>query len=133
MAGLDPRIWIIIRSIAVAAATAAENVHSGMWNSSKTKETKIVTTTNEIADKIATEQGVNRAQAKAIVESIFRQISDAAVSGTETSIPGFGKFKVKDTPPREGRNPSTGATIKIAASKKLSFVPAKAIKDALNG
>jgi DNA-binding protein HU-beta len=133
MAGLDPQIWIIIRSIASAAATAAENAHSGMWNSSKTKETKIVTTTNEIADKIATEQGVNRAQAKAIVESIFRQISDAASSGTETSIPGFGKFKVKDTPARDGRNPSTGATIKIAASKKLSFVPAKAIKDALNG
>jgi DNA-binding protein HU-beta len=40
---------------------------------------------------------------------------------------------VKDTPARDGRNPSTGATIKIAASKKLSFVPAKAIKDALNG
>jgi hypothetical protein len=45
MAGLDPQIWIIIRSIASAAATAAENAHSGMWNSSKTKETKIVTTT----------------------------------------------------------------------------------------
>ncbi len=46
---------------------------------------------------------------------------------------GFGKFKVKATPAREGRNPSTGATIKIAASKKLRFTPAKAVKDALNG
>ncbi len=92
-----------------------------------------MTTTNEIADKIAAEQAVSKAQAKAIVESVFKQISDAAGLGAETSIPGFGKFKVKDTPARDGRNPSTGATIQIAASKKLSFTPAKAIKDALNG
>ncbi|RWG07825.1 HU family DNA-binding protein [Mesorhizobium sp.] len=92
-----------------------------------------MTTTIEIADKIATEQGLTKAQAKAIVESVFKAVSDAARSGAETSIPGFGKFKVKATPAREGRNPSTGATIKIAASKKLAFSPAKAIKDALNG
>jgi DNA-binding protein HU-beta len=48
-------------------------------------------------------------------------------------VPGFGKFKVKETPAREGRNPATGETIKIAASKKLTFTPAKAVKDALNG
>jgi len=40
---------------------------------------------------------------------------------------------VKATSERDGRNPSTGATIKIAASKKLTFTPAKAVKDALNG
>lgn len=91
-----------------------------------------MTTTTEIADKIAAEQNVPKAQAKAIVESVFKQISDAARSGAETSIPGFGKFKVKDAPAREGRNPSTGASIQIAASKKVTFMPAKAIKDALN-
>ena len=42
-------------------------------------------------------------------------------------------FKVKDQAAREGRNPSTGATIQIAASKKLTFTPAKAVKDQLNG
>ncbi len=41
-------------------------------------------------------------------------------------------FKVKATPEREARNPSTGATIKVAAAKKLAFTPAKALKDALN-
>ncbi|PRD43547.1 DNA-binding protein [Phyllobacterium phragmitis] len=92
-----------------------------------------MTTTNEIADKIAAEQSLTKAQAKTIVESVFHQMVDAAKSGAETSVPGFGKFKIKDTPEREGRNPSTGATIKIAASKKLTFTPAKAIKDALNG
>jgi DNA-binding protein HU-beta len=92
-----------------------------------------ITTTNEIADKIATEQNLTKVQAKAIVESVFKQIADAAQAGAETSIPSFGKFKVKDTPEREGRNPATGATIKIAASKKMTFAPGKALKDALNG
>jgi DNA-binding protein HU-beta len=92
-----------------------------------------MTTANEIADKIATDNNLTKAQAKNIIDSVFKQIADAAASGAETSLPGFGKFKVKETPPRDGRNPSTGATIKIAASKKLTFAPAKAIKDALNG
>lgn len=92
-----------------------------------------MTTANEIADKIATDNNLTKAQAKTIVDSVFKQIADAAVGGAETSLPGFGKFKVKETPARDGRNPSTGATIKIAASKKLTFAPAKAIKDALNG
>ena len=56
-----------------------------------------MTTTTEIADKIAAEQSLTKTQAKAIVESVFSQISEAARSGAETSIPGFGKSKVKDT------------------------------------
>lgn len=92
-----------------------------------------MTTATEIADQIAGEQNLTKAQAKAVVDSVFKQIADAAKSGAETNVPGFGRFKVKDTPAREGRNPATGATIKIAASKKLTFVPAKAVKDALNG
>jgi DNA-binding protein HU-beta len=92
-----------------------------------------MTTANEIAETIATEQSLTKAQAKTIVDRVFKAITDASASGAETSIPGFGKFKVKDTPERDGRNPSTGATIKIAASRKLTFTPAKAIKDALNG
>ncbi|WP_455296875.1 HU family DNA-binding protein [Brucella pituitosa] len=88
-----------------------------------------MTTTNEIA----AEQSLTKAQAKTIVESVLKQITEVAQAGAETSLPGFGKFKVKQTPEREGRNPSTGATIKIAASKKLTFTPAKALKDALNG
>lgn len=92
----------------------------------------MTTTTNEIAAKIVEDHGVTRAQAKAIVEAVFAAITAAAVSDDETSIPCFGKFKVKHTPEREARNPGTGATIKVAAAKKLAFTPAKALKDALN-
>lgn len=87
----------------------------------------------DLADKLATENGLSKADAKKIVDGVFAAISDAVASGDEVSIGGFGKFKVKDTAAREGRNPQTGATIQIAASKKLGFSPAKAIKDRLNG
>jgi DNA-binding protein HU-beta len=91
-----------------------------------------MTTANDIADKLATDNNVTKSQAKSIVDGVFKAITDAAKSGDEVNVPGFGKFKVKETPSREGRNPATGATIKIAASKKLTFGPAKALKDALN-
>lgn len=88
---------------------------------------------SDLAEKIASSNGITKADAKKVVDGVFAAIADAATSGEEISLNGFGKFKVKDTPAREGRNPSTGATIQIAASKKLTFAPAKAVKDKLNG
>ncbi len=87
---------------------------------------------SEIADQIATEQGLTKAAAKQAIETVVTAIINAAAKGDEISLSGFGKFKVTSRAAREGRNPATGATIKIAASKKLSFTPAKAVKDALN-
>ena len=89
--------------------------------------------TNELIAQIAEAHGVSKAQAKSIVEDISKNIVDAAASGAEVSLPGFGKFKVKATPEREGRNPASGEKIKIAASKKLTFSSAKSVKDLLNG
>ncbi len=89
--------------------------------------------TTELIAKIADAHGVTKAQAKSIVDDILKDIVDAASSGEEVSLPGFGKFKVKATPEREGRNPASGEKIKIAASKKLTFTSAKSVKDLLNG
>lgn len=90
-----------------------------------------MTTINDIAAKVAQENGLTKAQAKSAVDAVFKAVTDAAIAGEETSIPGFGKFKVKETAEREGRTPATGVTVTIAASKKLTFTPAKAAKDAL--
>jgi len=87
----------------------------------------------DLAEKIAGDSGLSKADARKIVDAVFAAIADAAAQGEEIALNGFGKFKVKDTPAREGRNPSTGATIQIAAAKKLGFTPAKAVKDKLNG
>ncbi len=88
---------------------------------------------SDLAEALAGEHGLTKADARKYVDAVFAQITGAAAKGDEVSLNGFGKFRVKDSPAREGRNPSTGATIQIAASKKLTFTPAKAVKDQLNG
>ena len=89
--------------------------------------------TSELAAKIAEAHSLSKTQAQSIVDGVLKSILSAAASGEEISLPGFGKFKVKDSPEREGRNPTSGEKIKIAASRKLTYAPAKAVKDLLNG
>lgn len=88
---------------------------------------------SDLAESLASAHGLTKSGAREIVDVLFSEIAEAAAKGEEISVNGFGKFKVKDTPAREGRNPSTGATIQIAAARKLAFTPAKAVKDKLNG
>ncbi len=88
--------------------------------------------TSELIDKVAETQGLTKVAAKGAVDAVLKAITEAAAAGAEVNLPGFGKFKVKESPAREGRNPSTGATVQIAASKKVSFTPAKALKDRVN-
>ncbi len=88
---------------------------------------------SDLADYLAEKAGTTKADARKLVDGVFAAIAEAAAEGEEIALNGFNKFKVKDSPAREGRNPATGQTITIAASKKLTFTPAKAIKDRLNG
>ncbi|NWK97028.1 integration host factor [Sphingobium lactosutens] len=87
----------------------------------------------DLAEAVAASHDISKAEARKLVDSVIGAIADAAAKGDEVSLNGFGKFKVKDSPARQGRNPATGAVIEIAASKKLTFTPAKAVKDRLNG
>ncbi|ATU74245.1 HU family DNA-binding protein [Komagataeibacter xylinus] len=79
------------------------------------------------------EADLSNADTRKVIDAVVEAMTQAAIRGEEVTLPNFGKFKVKDVPAREGRNPATGATIQIAASRKLGFTPAKALKDALNG
>ncbi len=89
--------------------------------------------TSELIDHVATTAGIEKSQARKAVEAMISAITTSAKSGDSVALNGFGQFKVKDTPARQGRNPATGETIDIAAAKKLTFAPAKAVKDLLNG
>ena len=89
--------------------------------------------TSELIAKIAEEHSVSKTQAQAIVDSLLKSIMNAAANDEEISLAGFGKFKIKKTPEREGRNPTSGEKIKIAASRRLTYSPAKAVKERLNG
>lgn len=88
--------------------------------------------TAELIDRVAAEHGVAKEHAKKILDSALAAIGTAASAGEEVTLAGFGRFKVTDRAERQGRNPATGETITIPASKKLAFTAAKNIRDALN-
>ena len=92
-----------------------------------------MTTTSDLAEQISNTHGLAKADARKVIDVILANITAAVATGEEVSLNGFGKFKLKDTPERRGRNPSTGEAITIAASRKLTFAPAKAVRDRLNG
>lgn len=81
-----------------------------------------------IAEKLETTQKAACEQLEAILEVI----TDALVDGQEVKISGFGTFSISERAAREGRNPATGETIQIAASKSPKFKAAKSLKDAVN-
>jgi DNA-binding protein HU-beta len=88
--------------------------------------------TTDLADHLAAAQGLTKVAAKQAIDAVLHAIVDAAAKGDEISLAGFGKFKVTSREAHPGRNPATGDVITIAASKKLTFTPAKAVKDILN-
>jgi nucleoid DNA-binding protein len=82
---------------------------------------------SEVAKVVSTKK-----EAQAAVNCVFKCIPKAMKKGTPVTIAGFGSFKVTKRKARKGRNPKTGAAIKIKASKAPKFVASKTLKDFLN-
>ena len=87
---------------------------------------------NDLIEALAEEHELTKSFARDLVESVFQTITDAALKGEEVSIFGFGRFRVAERAARKGRNPQTGESIKIAASRNLKFESARAMKASLN-
>lgn len=87
--------------------------------------------TSDLIDSVAGITGSTKAEAKKNVEAVVSALTTSLAAGNEVNLSGFGKFTVKDRAAREGRNPATGESITIAASKSVGFKPAKALKDTL--
>jgi DNA-binding protein HU-beta len=87
--------------------------------------------TTELADAIAAANDLPKSKAKDIVNSVFASIIEAAKRGDEVAISGFGRFSLKERPAREGRNPRTGETLNIPASKSIGFKMSKPVGAAL--
>jgi DNA-binding protein HU-beta len=81
---------------------------------------------------VANEGELSKADAARAVDAVIEVIKSALKSGETISLVGFGTFQVRERAAREGRNPRTGATIKIDSSKIPSFKAGKALKDAVN-
>jgi DNA-binding protein HU-beta len=98
--------------------------------STSTKEHRM--TKHELARQIAADAGITAGQAASVVDAAFDAITGELAAGRDVAIAGFGKFSVSERAAREGRNPATGETIQIAASRAAKFSAAAALKKQLN-
>mgnify|MGYP001819600357 FL=1 len=86
---------------------------------------------SDLIDAMAEAADIPKAAAGRALEALTDSIAVALKNGDTVSIIGFGTFTVKERAARTGRNPQTGASIEIAASKTPSFKAGKALKDAV--
>ncbi len=89
-------------------------------------------TKHELAKQVAADSALSGEQAKSVVDAAFDAITGELAAGRDVAIAGFGKFSVSDRAAREGRNPATGETIQIAASRAAKFSASAALKAQLN-
>lgn len=86
----------------------------------------------ELIEKIAAEADVSKAEAGRALDAAVKAIGEALKKGDTVTLVGFGTFTVSTREARTGRNPRTGQSIRIAASKTPKFKAGKALRDAVN-
>ena len=86
----------------------------------------------ELVEAIATKTGLTKADANRALEATFEVITKALKKGERVPVAGFGTFNVSKRKAREGRNPQTGAKVKIPARKAVTFKAGTALKEAVN-
>ena len=86
----------------------------------------------ELTDAVAARANISKSDAGDAVDAVFDSIASALANGESVSLIGFGTFSVSNRAARTGRNPRTGETIQIAASRAAKFKAGKALKDAVN-
>ena len=86
----------------------------------------------DLINVVAAEAGLSKKDSEAAVNAAIDAIVEALKTGDKVQLIGFGTFDVKTRAARTGRNPRTGETLEIAASKNIGFSAGKALKDAIN-
>jgi DNA-binding protein HU-beta len=84
-----------------------------------------------LVEKVNEVLGTTKVQAEQVVDTVFDTIAGALKKGDDVSVAGFGIFTVKKRAARTARNPKTGATVQVPATKVAKFKPAKALKEAV--
>jgi len=87
---------------------------------------------SELIEAISNDAGLTKADASRALDSFVKHVTKSLKKGDTISLVGFGTFSVRERSARTGRNPQTGETIKIKASKNPAFKAGKALKDAVN-
>ena len=86
----------------------------------------------ELVAAIAEKAEISKKDAEAALKSFTETVEQELVKGEKIQLVGFGTFEISERPAREGRNPRTGESMKIAAAKAPKFKAGKALKDAVN-
>ena len=86
----------------------------------------------ELIAAVAEKAEISKKDAEAAVKAFTDVVAEELKKGEKIQLVGFGNFEVSERPAREGRNPRTGETMTIAASKTPKFKPGKALKDEIN-
>ena len=87
---------------------------------------------NELVSVVADKAGLTKGQAGDAVDAVLEAITSALKSGDDVRLLGFGNFAVANRKATTARNPQTGATVNVPASRAPKFKPGKALKDAVN-
>jgi len=82
----------------------------------------------ELSEMLFERVGLNKREAKDMVETFFEEIRDALVRGESVKLSGFGNFQLRDKPQRPGRNPKTGEAIPISARRVVTFHASQKLK-----
>ena len=86
----------------------------------------------ELIDAVSQKAGVSKADAERTIAEFFDLVVSSAMKGDKVAWPGFGSFSTSKSKARTGRNPQTGAAVKIAASTRMKFTSSSTLKAALN-
>jgi len=87
---------------------------------------------SELIESMAADAGISKASAKKALDSMMGNVEGALKKGQRVSLVGFGSWSVAKRAAREGRNPQTGKTIKIAAKNVVKFKPGAELKGCVN-
>lgn len=82
----------------------------------------------ELAEMLFDRVGLNKREAKDIVDTFFEEIRESLAKGEPVKLSGFGNFQIRDKPARPGRNPKTGEVIPIAARRVVTFHASQKLK-----
>jgi len=87
---------------------------------------------SDLIESMATNAGISKAAAGKALDAMMKSITGELMTGGRVSLVGFGSFSVSARAARDGRNPQTGATIKIPARKVVKFKAGSELKDSVN-
>lgn len=87
----------------------------------------------QLIDSAADAADLSRSDVSRALEAVLGSVTDALKAGEKVTLTGFGTFEVRERSARTGRNPQTGETMDVPASRAPAFKAGKALKDAVNG